>query len=49
MLSLNKKIAYDKSKDQKKSVEMLEHFRRSYDFSKTSQKEMIGNQLTPVK
>mgnify|MGYP003858526659 CR=1 FL=1 len=25
----------------KKSVEMLEHFRRSYDFSKTSQKEMI--------
>ncbi len=48
MLSLIKRLPMIKAKT-KKSVEMLEHFRRSYDFSKTSQKEMIGNHLTPFK
>jgi hypothetical protein len=49
MLSLIKRLPMIKAKT-KKSVEMLEHFRRSYDFSKTSKKRNDWkSQLTPVK
>ena len=49
MLSLIKRLPMIKAKT-KKSVEMLEDFRRSYDFTKTSKKRNDWkSQLTPVK